>query len=306
MLSHAIDTFVTIVRTGSLSAAAAEMNLTQTTISKRIKALEEELGMQLLERGKGIRQVKLTASGEEFSRIAERWSLLSREVNILSSQGPRLSLTIGSVDSLNVFVFPRLYRALHEEHPSLKMDIVTLHSYEMYDMIERRQLDLAFTLRERSMPNVNVEVFFSSPMVVLSLQSGRAGSGRKVRPQALSADHELFVPWGRQFDAWHDRWWDPLTPSRIKLDSGHLILSMLHHPRQWSIVPLWLAQAAASKGPFMYRELTDAAPPYTCYKLTHKQPTVSTGRSLEIVARHCTELFDGDAVKPYLGWDRGG
>jgi DNA-binding transcriptional LysR family regulator len=136
MFSHAIETFLTIVRTGSLSAAGEDLNLTQTTVSKRIKALEDELGMQLFERGKGIRQVKLTPSGEEFSRIAEQWNLLSREAKILGSQGPRLSLTIGAVDSLNVFVLPRLYRKLHSENSSLKMEIRTLHSDEMYDKIE--------------------------------------------------------------------------------------------------------------------------------------------------------------------------
>lgn len=301
MFPHAIDTFLEIVRTGSQSAAAESLNLTQTSISKRIKALEDELGMQLLERGKGIRQVKLTPSGEEFLRIAEQWHLLSREVKILSSQGPRLSLTIGAVDSLNVFVLPRLYRELHTEHPSMKIEIRTLHSDEMYEKIEQRQLDLAFSLRERISPNVNVEVFFTSPMVVLSLKDENRKPSKKVRPQDLSADHELFVPWGRQFDAWHDHWWDPLTPSRIKLDSGHLILSMLHHPDQWAIVPHWLANATVSRGPYMIRELTDVPPAYTCYKLTHKQPTASTARSLDIVNSHSAQIFRERNEKPFLG-----
>lgn len=302
MFHHAIDTFLEIVRSGSQSAAADTLNLTQTTISKRIRALEEELGMQLLERGKGIRQVRLTPSGEEFLRIAEQWHLLSREVKILGSQGPRLSLTIGAVDSLNVFVFPRLYRQLHAEHPSMKIEIRTLHSDEMYEKIEQRQLDLAFSLRERSHPNVKVEIFFTSPMVVLSLRGGRSKGVRKVRPQDLSADHELFVPWGRSFDAWHDHWWDPLTPSRIKLDSGHLILSMLHHPDQWAIVPRWLAQASLANGPYLIRELSDPPPPYTCYRLSHKQSTSGMARSIAIVDRHCQRLFGSGIGADFPGW----
>ncbi|WP_406868283.1 LysR family transcriptional regulator [Paraburkholderia fungorum] len=294
MFLHAIETFLVTVRSGSLSAAAKELNLTQTSVSKRIKALEDGLGMQLLERGKGIRQVKLTRSGEEFLSIAEQWALLSREVKILKSQGPRLSLTVGAVDSLNVFVLPRLYRELHDENASMKIEILTLHSDEMYDKVERRQLDLAFSLRERTAPNVNVEVFFSSPMVVLSLLDKRSGAHKTVAPQDLSADHELYVPWGRKFDEWHDHWWDPMTPSRIKLDSGHLILSMLHHARQWAIVPQWLAEAALSKGPYMVRGLSETPPPYVCFKLTHKQPTVGTARSLAIVDQHCKRLFSND------------
>ncbi|MFJ3046453.1 LysR family transcriptional regulator [Herbaspirillum chlorophenolicum] len=301
MFSQAIETFLAIIRSGSLSAAAEELNLTQTTVSKRIKALEDELGMQLIERGKGMRQVKLTPSGEEFATLAEQWNLISREAKILGSQGPRLSLTIGAVDSLNVFVLPRLYRALHAEHPSMKMEIRTLHSDEMYEKIDQRQLDLAFTLRERSLANVDAEVFFSSPMVVLSLAGKATAKDKTVRPQDLSADHELFVPWGRRFDAWHDQWWDPLTPSRIKLDSGHLILSMLHHPSQWAIVPLWLARTALDKGPYMIRELTAPPPPYICYRLTHKQPTTGTSRSIAIVDTLCRQIFGEQMAQPYLG-----
>ncbi|WP_313370310.1 LysR family transcriptional regulator [Achromobacter animicus] len=300
MFSHAIETFLEIVRTGSQSAAADGLSLTQTSISKRVKALEVELGMQLLERGKGVRQVKLTPGGEEFLRIAEQWSLLSREVKILSSQGPRLSLTIGAVDSLNVFVLPRLYRNLHAANPSMKIVLRTLHSDEMYQKLEQRQLDVAFTLRERSYPNINTEIFFTSPMVVLRLRNG-ADTHAKIRPQDLSADQELFIPWGHQFDAWHDHWWDPLAPSRIRLDSGHLLQSMLHQSDQWAIVPLWLAEAMRAKGPYTVHELTEPPPSYVCYKLTHKQPTASANRSLEILNQLCIEAF-GEAVGGlYLG-----
>lgn len=301
MFSQSIDTFLAVIRSGSLSAAAEQLSLTQTTVSKRIKALEDELGMQLLERGKGLRQVRLTPSGEAFSTLAEQWHLLSREARVLGSQGPRLSLTIGAVDSLNVFVLPPLYRALHTEHPSLKMDIQTLHSDEMYDLVERRQLDLAFSLRERSLPNVQAEMFLSSPMVVLSLDHAATRSDVPVHPGTLSAEQEMFVPWGRHFDAWHDRWWDPLTPSRIKLDSVHLILSMMTDASQWSIMPLWLARAAMERGPFMIRTLSDEPPPYMCYRLSHKQPTSATARALAIVDAQSQVVFGERLARPYLG-----
>jgi DNA-binding transcriptional LysR family regulator len=301
MFSQAIETYLAILKAGNLSAAAAELNLTQTTVSKRIKALESELGMTLIERGKGVRSMRLTPAGEEFAKLAEQWSLISREAKVLSTQGPRLSLTIGAVDSLNVFVLPQLYRNLHAQHPSLKIEIKTLHSDEMYEKIDRRQLDVAFSLRERSIANVDVQVFFSSPMVALSMETTSLKKKRKVHPNELAADDELYVPWGRHFDVWHDQWWDPLTPSRIKLDSGHLILSMLQTPRQWAIVPLWLAKAAMQQGPYMIREFLDSPPPYTCYKLTHKQPTSSTSRALDLLQIEYQKIFNLDARKLYRG-----
>jgi DNA-binding transcriptional LysR family regulator len=222
----------------------------------------------------------------------------------LRAQGPRLSLTIGAVDSLNVFVLPQLYRNLHAQHPSLKIEIETLHSAEMYEKIDKRQLDIAFSLQERSLANVDAELFFSSPMVVLSLMPASAGKHRKtgkVHPGDLPAEEELYVQWGRHFDVWHDQWWNPLTPSRIKLDSGHLILSMLQNTRQWAIVPLWLAKAASKHGRYMIRELSDSPPDYRCYKLTHKQAATSTSRAIAILLDECKEMFGAGAGRLYLG-----
>ncbi len=291
MFFQAIETYLAILREGSLSAAAEQLNVTQTTISKRIKALESELGMILIERGKGIRRMRLTPAGEEFAKLAEQWSLLAREAKVLRTQGPSLSLAIGAVDSMSVFMLPPLYQSLHTEHPSLKLEIHTLHSDEIYPMVEKRQLDVGFSLIERSVSNVDVELFFTSPMVVLSKIDPSCKPRKKVHPQELDADEELYVPWGRHFIVWHDQWWDPLTPSRIRLDSGHLILSMLQHARQWAIVPLWLARAAQKNGPYMVRELSDSPPAYICYKLTHKQPTSSTSRAVEILTAACRTLF---------------
>ncbi|MFL9926866.1 LysR family transcriptional regulator [Herbaspirillum lusitanum] len=310
MFALAIETYLAVVRNGNLSRAAQELHLTQTTISKRLKALEEELGMVLIERGKGMRQLRMTHAGEEFCKIAEQWSLLSREARILKSQGPTLSLTVGAVDSLNVFVLPPVYQALHAQQRSLKIEIQTLHSNEMVEKIEKRQLDVAFSLQDRPSAQVDFSVFFSSPMVVLTPAAGAATAasarGRRkrnawpdpadaVHPGELDPNEELFIPWAPPFNTWHDQWWNPLTPSRIKLDSGHLILSMMREPRQWAIVPLWIAQAAQRRGDYLIRPLSDTPPPYTCYRLTHKQPTSSTVRALKIFDQYCTAVFDGEA-----------
>jgi DNA-binding transcriptional LysR family regulator len=68
MFSLAIETYLAILRSGSLSAAAAQLSLTQTTVSKRIKALEAELGMTLIERSKGVRSMRRPAKNLPSSR----------------------------------------------------------------------------------------------------------------------------------------------------------------------------------------------------------------------------------------------
>ena len=59
-----IEAFVAVAETGSFTAAGERVNLTQSTISQQIKALEEELGEALFLRGK--RQAQLTEAGERL------------------------------------------------------------------------------------------------------------------------------------------------------------------------------------------------------------------------------------------------
>ena len=65
MTEREIEAFLTIVRTGSISAAAEVLYVTQPALSRRIRALEQELGYQLFIRKKGLRNVGLTAEGRK-------------------------------------------------------------------------------------------------------------------------------------------------------------------------------------------------------------------------------------------------
>ncbi|MDR3560614.1 MAG: LysR family transcriptional regulator [Negativicutes bacterium] len=277
-----VETFLAVARSHSLSQAAQELSLAQTTVSKRLKVLEHFLGYRLIERGKGVKQIRLTTAGEEFFNLAERWSMLAREAKVLQSQGPKLSLVVGAVDSLNTFVLPQVYRAVNKHQPAIKLQIRTLHSIELYTEVEKKQVDIGFALRERVHPNVQVIQRFSSPMVVLRLAATSDQTENTVHPSDLDPNHELYMPWGQQFQIWHERWWDPLSPSRVKLDNATLLLNLLQETSQWAFVPLWIAQAAQKHGDYSVYRLTDPPPHYTCYQLTHKYPTQLTEQAMAI------------------------
>ena len=78
-----LQTFVRIVESGSLSAAAAQMDTTQPTISRRLQSLEQMLGVKLIQRT--THTMKLTDDGERCyqhaRRLIENWHLLEDEVS---------------------------------------------------------------------------------------------------------------------------------------------------------------------------------------------------------------------------------
>jgi len=292
MYSQGIETFLAVVRTQSLSKAAEELHLAQTTISSRLKALEQDLGLVLLERSKGVKHIRLTPVGEEFFKLAEQWSYIWREAKLLQTQGPRLSLVVGSVDSINTFVLPPVFRALNKHTNPLKLQIHTSHTADLYADIESRRVDVAFVLRELVHPNVTVTKCFSSPMVVLRVADPNRKKSVFIHPEELEPKHELFMPFGgREYHTWHEHWWNPLNPSRVKLDSANLLFELLQEPEQWAIMPKIVANAAARRGNYDITPLTAPPPNYTCYKLTHKTPTSLTQQALSVFDQYFHSLI---------------
>ena len=118
MNAAGIEAFLAIMQVHSLNKAAERLNVTQATVSYRLKMLEEEMGGTLIARSKGTHTIELTPFGENFAVIAERWRILKQDTEVLQAVGPQLRLTIGGSNSLNTYVLPPLYTALMQHgHP---------------------------------------------------------------------------------------------------------------------------------------------------------------------------------------------
>ena len=73
MTDMEIETFLTVLRSGSMTAAAQALYITQPTLSARLQTLEDEVGTPLFVRGKGLRRLELTEAGTRFLPLAQRW-----------------------------------------------------------------------------------------------------------------------------------------------------------------------------------------------------------------------------------------
>ena len=78
-----VETFLSIVSHGTITAAANALHITQSTVSARIHQLEDELGSQLLYRSKGHRNIELTPYGTAFIPIASQWASLWKDTQNL-------------------------------------------------------------------------------------------------------------------------------------------------------------------------------------------------------------------------------
>ena len=95
-----VEAFYWVASLKSISRAAEKLFLTQSAMSSRISTLEDELGVQLLDRGD--KQFKLTAAGARFLFYADKLLGLQRDVKLEMGANVQMavSMRIGAIESV--------------------------------------------------------------------------------------------------------------------------------------------------------------------------------------------------------------
>jgi DNA-binding transcriptional LysR family regulator len=284
-----IEAFLAITSTKSLTKAAEVLHLSQSSISNRLKNLEQEIGLLLIERRQGQKTITLTPAGEDFILVAEKWLYLWHETQSLKSS-PTLSLSIGAVDSVNTYLLPDIYQEIIQQYPGMRLQIYTKSSNELYSLIEQRVIDTAFVVQEKLIKNVNISPLFTESMVVIRLAVPEHQAVKEVHPHQLNPKGELYHDWFPAYELWHNKWWDPVKPPQIQVNIGPMVLPLLRTPQQWSIIPFSIAASAAATGKYTLQTLVDPPPERTCYKLTHKFIKSSAKTALTIFDKFAAAL----------------
>lgn len=284
-----IEAFLAVVQTGSLTKAADILNLTQATISYRLKTLEQLLGKTLIERNKGGHTVTLSTFGMNFIEVAERWRILKQETDALRSERPELQLSIGGSMSLNRYLLPPVFQALSRHIPEMQLQFRTEHSAALYSCVERREIDVAFVKRELSVPNIEIAAFYVDEMVLVRPLTQENMETKTVHPKSLHGENELYINprgWSPAYPAWRERWWGADCSARIQIDSTGMIFPLMQDAKQWAIAPKTIATAFVKLGHCVIQQLSDPPPPMVYYKITHTCPKPSTNESLKILNRY--------------------
>lgn len=275
-----ILTFMSIVETKSLSKAATSLHIAQSSVSHRLKSLEDELGIQLIERKQGQRYIELTNKGEEFVSIAEKLVSLNRDIKYLQTSEPHSSLSIGCVETLNSVVFPTFYKRLVEETPNLALDISTHWSYVIYNLLEAHDIDVGFVLNQIKAKNVLCEPVFNERMVMI-YNKNFVEYPPEVHPSKLESNKQVLLSWSPSYQNWYDYWFAQSKKAFVKVDSSSLIISFILTSDLWTIVPISLARAFRKIHDIGISEIADPPPDRVCYKITHRYPNPGRIKSIE-------------------------
>lgn len=140
--------FVRIVEIGSMSRAARELDVVQSTLSQQITRLESEIAVRLLQRTP--RGVVPTEAGVAFFREAQL-TLRHAEQAVRSAQQSRLSgsVSLGLAPTTATILALPLMQAMRTRYPDVRLHMVESMSGHLAEMLNARALDMAVLFDSR-------------------------------------------------------------------------------------------------------------------------------------------------------------
>jgi DNA-binding transcriptional LysR family regulator len=278
-----IETFLSVAMSRTLGKAATLLNVSQSTISYNLRELENDMGMILVDRQKGMKSVRLTPAGESFLPLALKWQEINREIANARNPKTAHSLAIGGTECVNCGLLSDLYSDLLENNPPIHLRICTDPSDQMYQAVESRALDIAIVVHEEASKYVITEPFFRENLVVARIPEEGEKTTGKVNPASLEPELEFYIEWGSPYRLWHDHLWDPTRSVKMRLDSVNLVSAIMVLPGQWCMVPeSAVARIKRDNKKVKIQNIVDPPPDLIYYKLTHRYPKASAQQGLEI------------------------
>jgi len=216
---QALRAFEATARTGSLTRAAEQLSLTHGAVSHQIKALEDDLGVALLERaGRGVR---LTDEGERFAaRVRVALAELAEAVREVGDRRNPRQLRITVLPSFAArWLLPRIGRFM-AAHPEIDVDVRAANALADF---KRDDLDLGIRHGMGDWPGLVVEKLMDD--TYFPVCSPRIAGGPPKRPadlaryRLLRSEGESWKPW---FEAAGLDWSEPARGA-IFSDSSHTL-----------------------------------------------------------------------------------
>ena len=164
-----IEVFHAVYTSGSMTNAAAMLNVSQPSVSKVLAHAEQQLGYQLFERNKG-KLLPTPEAHQLFGHVADvyrdidRLRHLAKNLRVTSSGRIR----IASTPAFGVEILPRTIASFRENHKHTVFEIETLHLEEINNALLESRVDVALAFDSISNPGIEEQLLAKGRFVVLA------------------------------------------------------------------------------------------------------------------------------------------
>lgn len=167
MESTELRIFHSVAKEGSITKAAQALGYVQSNVTARIQQLEAQLNTQLFYRQRGM---VLTPTGEKLLAYTERILHLLDEAEKAMNDAaePAGRLALGANQTTAAFFLPKVLAEYHKLYPRVDLSLITSHSNELVQKINRFQLDGAFVTYLTNGDNIVKELEFEEELVLIA------------------------------------------------------------------------------------------------------------------------------------------
>jgi DNA-binding transcriptional LysR family regulator len=163
-----IEVFQAVMETGSMSAAARLIHLTQSAVSRSVANAELQLGYPLFHRvgGRLVPTTEGLALFEESSAIFERLESLKRTAHNLKS-GEQGLVRIAAIPAVCHKLLPDALARFHHQHPNVTVEVHTVHKRQIATELLTRAVDVGFDYYTISHPGIQSRSLGVGPLYAM-------------------------------------------------------------------------------------------------------------------------------------------
>jgi LysR family hca operon transcriptional activator len=187
--------FIAVADAGSLTVAAEQtLHTSQPSLSRQIRALEQEVGVALMNRS--ANGIELTSAGKAFLEHA-RMSVLqaeaAKEAALRAAQPAKPTFTLGFISGAELGLLPEVDRVLRDEFPGIEIRLSSDYSPVLAKALMRRKLDAAFMRPEEHMGDLACRRVRTDPLVFVFPSDHRLASQTAIAPQEI-VNETFYLP----------------------------------------------------------------------------------------------------------------
>ena len=191
---------VAVARERHFGRAAHSCFVSQPTLSVAIKKLEEELGVQLFERGPG--EVTVTPIGQRVVEQAQRVLEEAAHVKDIaqSAQDPLAGpLRLGAIYTIGPYLLPKLIPVLRKRAPTMQLLIQENYTHKLAEALKQGEADVIVVALPFAEPGVATRAVYDEPFVVALPQGHPLEKKKHISADELSRESLLLLGTGHCF-----------------------------------------------------------------------------------------------------------
>jgi LysR family hca operon transcriptional activator len=220
--------FIAVAEEGSLTLAAHKrLHTAQPSLSRQIRALEKELGAQLITRS--VHGIELTAAGRAFldhARLAVTQAEAAKEAVRRAAQSTKPSLALGFLSGTEMDLLPKAKRILQDELPNIEVKLSSDYSPRLAEALTKGKLDAAFLRPEPHAGGLVYRRVRSEPLIVVFPRDHRLAARKAIKLREIKG--EPFIKPSKTAPTLRKIIEDSLERSGVDIRATHEVHNLAH------------------------------------------------------------------------------